>query len=1020
MPFGIKDYHKDLASLHIGCERPHAYFIPHKDESTIEKMRNASPYFKSLVGAWDFKFYPSVTEANDPRFELIEYTEKMNVPSNWQYSIGRGYDVPQYTNSNYPIPLDPPTVPEKNPAALYRRDFTLTEGFIKGKDLMLNFEGVDSCFYLFINKKFVGYSQVSHMTSEFNITNFVTEGKNEISVLVVKWCDGTYLEDQDMYRASGIFREVYILARDKARIDDIFVRATPADDFKSAEVTVDFKTNAKCEILYTLTDKEGKILLSGSASVEGEKTVSVGNLLSPYLWSDESPYLYSLIIKSNDEIIRIPVGVRKIEVRGKVVYINGKKVKVKGANRHDSHPALGHATPYEHMKRDVLIMKACNMNMVRTSHYPNDPRFAELCDIYGLYMCDEADLECHGIGDAIYFDHPMLTDDKDWQAAYLDRAERMLERDKNHPSIIMWSVGNESGPGINHEAMANYYKKRDPERLVHAEDESRRCFVINEQERKSGNFNNIEPEHYESYFDIESRMYSPLGIIENYYLNPKKTKKPFFLCEYCHAMGNGPGDIGAYVDLMYKHDAFFGGCVWELLDHSVSIGEYRFAHPSFIYGGDSGEFPHDSNFCVDGLLYPDRKLHTGMLEVKAAYAPFAASYEDGVLKIKSRRFFESLKDLTLYYTVEKNGKVIISGSLGEMNIPPRATKSYKLNIAEDGFTTLNISAKRNTACEWSDIGDEVASAQFIISENIESSPEYLGAQLAEDDKFYIATFGENTVKVGKASGLIESIVADGRELICEPVTPTVWRAPTDNDRIIKNNWYKYNYARLTPDAQSVIAEVSKDSVKVTSVIRLASAPRVPVAKIKLVYTFSHGAGIGIECEANIAKDIPSLPRFGFKFTMPEDAEDVRYFGYGPYESYQDKRLASRISLFKTTATENFEHYVRPQENSAHYGCKWADITTAYGQGLYFSASCFSLSVSHFTPEYLTTTQHDYELIPNKETTVIIDYRNAGIGSNSCGPALDPKFEISEKKINFKFNVKPLFTGNVSPFDEYVK
>ncbi len=1020
MPFGIKDYHKDFRSLHIGCERSHAYFIPHKDESTLTKMRDASPYFKSLIGAWDFKFYPSITEVDDPREELINYTEKMNVPSNWQYSIGRGYDVPQYTNSNYPIPLDPPFVPEKNPAALYRRDFTLTESFIAGKDLMLNFEGVDSCFYLFINKKFVGYSQVSHMTSEFNITDFVSAGKNEICVLVVKWCDGTYLEDQDMYRASGIFREVFILARDKARIEDIFVKAKPSDNFKSATLEFDIKTNSECEILYTLIDADGKSILNGKQAVSGEQTVNAGKISSPNLWSDESPYLYALVIKANSEIIRIPVGVRKIEIRGKVVYINGEKVKVKGANRHDSHPILGHATPYEHMKRDVLIMKACNMNMVRTSHYPNDPRFAELCDIYGLYMCDEADLECHGIGDAIYRDNPMITADQRWQEAYLDRAERMLERDKNHPSIIMWSVGNESGPGRNHEAMANYYKKRDPERLVHAEDESRRCFIINEQERKEGNFNNIDPEHYEAYYDIESRMYARLDIIEDYYLTDK-TKKPFFLCEYCHAMGNGPGDIGAYVELMYKDDAFFGGCVWELLDHSVAIGEYRFAHPTFIYGGDSGEFPHDSNFCVDGLLYPDRRFHTGMLEVKAAYAPFEASYKDGTLEITSRRFFETLNDLTLYYTVEKNGKIIESGSFGEMNIKPRATKSYKIKIADDGFTTLNISAKRNTACEWGNIGDEVAAAQFIISDKIEPSATVSGnAALSECRNYYTVTFGENTVKVGKASGLIESIIADGRELICEPVTPTIWRAPTDNDRNIKVNWYKNNYDRLTTDARDVSAEVSGNTVKITAKLLLASAPRVPVAKIKVVYTFAEGAGIGIKCEADFAERIPSIPRFGFKFTMPEDAEDVRYFGYGPYESYEDKRLASRVSLFKTTATENFEHYVRPQENSAHYGCKWADVTTAYGQGLYFSASSFSLSVSHFTPEYLTTTAHDYELVPNKETTVIIDYRNAGIGSNSCGPALDPQFEISEKKINFKFNVKPLFTGNISPFDEYVK
>ena len=1019
MPFGIKDYHKTLAELHVGCEKPHAYFIPYKtEEESLRSIRDYSPYFKSLIGSWDFMFFESVDDVPDPRAAQIAYCEKMNVPSNWQYSIGRGYDVPQYTNSNYPFPLDPPNVPGKNPAALYRREFTVTKEFSHGKRLMLNFEGVDSCFYLFINNKFVGYSQVSHMTSEFDVTAFVKEGKNEITVLVLKWCDGSYLEDQDMYRASGIFREVYLLAREKARIEDIFVKSVPDADLKSAPISAEITTVGKCEVTYSFKDADGTVIFEGKKKIDGTEEIEIGSLDMPRLWSDESPYLYTLTLSSGEEVITLPVGIRRIEIIDRVVYINGKKIKVKGANRHDSHPILGHATPYEHIKRDLLIMKAHNMNMVRTSHYPNDPRFGELCDRLGLYMCDEADLECHGVN--IYKDHPLLTDDPAWQAAYLDRAERLLERDKNHPSIIMWSVGNESGPGINHEAMANYYKKRDPSRLVHVEDESRRSYNIYEDERPKGIYGDVDPEHYRSYYDIESRMYSPLDVIKNHYLNPEKSKKPFFLCEYCHAMGNGPGDIKDYVELMYRNDDFFGGCVWELLDHSVAIGDYRYAAPNFVYGGDMGEFPHDSNFCVDGLLYPDRKPHTGILEVKAAYAPIKAEYNDGVLKIISRRYFESLSDLSLYYTVERDGKVIASGSLGELNIPPRSAKAYNIAAEAVGFTTLNISVKQNTAKEWADIGYEVAAAQFVISDEIKDTAKHLGASLKEDERSYTVDFGESTVRIGKSSGLIESIVSDGRSLITEPIAPTIWRAPTDNDRIVKNNWYKYLYDRLTPDCRGTGAEVLSDRVKITANLILASAPKIPVMKMTVTYTLSEGAGIEIECKADVAEGLPPLPRFGFRVRMPEDAENVRYFGYGPYESYSDKRLASRIGLFTTTVTENFEHYVRPQENSAHFGCRFADVSTVYGQALYFSGESFSLSVSHFTPEYLTVTAHDYELVPEKETTVIIDYRNAGIGSNSCGPELMPEYRISEREINFKFNIKPIFTGNVSPFDEYVK
>ena len=1022
MPFGIFDFHKDITSLHVGCEKPHAYFIPYTSEAdALRSVRDYSPYFKSLIGAWDFSFYESVDDVPDPRAAEIAYCEKMNVPSNWQYAIGRGYDVPQYTNSNYPFPADPPFVPSKNPAALYRREFTLTGEFIKNKELMLNFEGVDSCFYLFLNGEFVGYSQVSHMTSEFNATPYLKEGKNEITLLVLKWCDGSYLEDQDMYRASGIFREVYILARDKARIEDIFVKAIPEKSLKSAPVSAEIRTVGKCEVKYALKDACGKLVFEGKKEIDGKEKIEIGTLAEPKLWSDESPYLYTLTLTSGSEITVIPVGVRRIEIIGRIVYINGEKIKVKGANRHDSHPHLGHATPYEHIKRDLLIMKANNMNMVRTSHYPNDPRFGELCDRYGLYMCDEADLECHGVD--IYRDHPLLTDDINWQAAYLDRAERLLERDKNHPSIIMWSVGNESGPGINHEAMAKYFKERDPDRIVHVEDESRRSYNIIELERPKGIVGDVDPEHYRSYYDIESRMYPRLDVIKNHYLNPEKTTKPLFLCEYCHAMGNGPGDIIEYVELMYEHDDFFGGCVWELLDHSVATGEYRYAAPKFVYGGDMGEFPHDSNFCVDGLLYPNRKPHTGMHEVKTAYAPFKATYDGGVLTVESRKYFESLSDLTLYYTVEKNGRVIASGSLGDMDIAPRATKKYENlldGIILDGFVTLNISAKRNTACEWAEIGAEIAAAQFIISDSLKSSPKMLGAELSEDAKYYTVTFGESVVKIGKASGLIEEIESNGRSLITSPVTPTVWRAPTDNDRNVKNSWYKAHFDRLTADLREIKATAILGGVKISSSLILAVAAKEPAVRMTLDYTISEGMGISVECRAEVNENLPPLPRFGFIFKMPEDAEDVSYFGYGPYESYEDKRLASRISLFKTTVTENFEHYVRPQENSAHYGCRWATVSTLYGQGLYFSADKFSLSASHFTPEYLTVTAHDYELVPEKESTVIIDYRNAGIGSNSCGPELLPEYRISEREINFKFNIKPSFIGNVNPFDEYVK
>ncbi len=1019
MLFGIKDYHNDLNTLHVNTEKPHAYIIPYDSESSAyEGVRERSRFFKLLSGAWDFKFYSSIDDVSDPRGEDIDYTEKMPVPSNWQYSIGRGYDVPHYTNVTYPFPYNPPHVPKKNPAALYRRRFTLSGDELAGKDVMLNFDGVDSCFYLFVNGEFVGYSEVSHMTSEWNVSEFIKEGENEITALVVKWCTGSYLEDQDMFRASGIFRDVYILFREKERIEDVFIKTELQDNFKKAKITADIKTNAQRTLSYTLYEKDGAIVSRGQTIVDGEGMLDIAEIKNPHTWSDEDPYLYTLILEAGGEFMRFFVGVRRIEIIKRVVYINGKKVKVKGVNRHDSHPVLGHAVTMEHMLRDVMIMKAHNINMVRTSHYPNDPRFLELCDIYGLYVCDEADAECHGVPN-IYCDNPDLTNNPEWQHLYLDRMERMFERDKNHASIIMWSVGNESGPGVNHRAMRDYIKAHDTSRIVHIEDETRRAHQV-DLERESGNLCNVDPSFWREYTEIESRMYPDFNDLERYYLKSEKLRDPVFLCEYCHAMGNGPGDIGKYVELMYKYDCFFGGCVWEFCDHSVATGDYRYSKPDFIYGGDSGEHPHDSNFCVDGLVGPDRKIHTGMLEVKEAYAPIELSYSDGRLTVKSRRHFVSLSDITLYYTVKKNGKIIESGSLGALNVAPGKSESYKLDITPAGFTTLDICARYNRAYPWADAGSEVAARQFIISDKLQSfAAKPCKVELFESDELYTVRFGDASVSVSRLSGLIESIVSSGEEMLSAPVTPTVWRAPTDNDRKIKREWLPAFYDKLKVECRLTDVTVGASSVTIKSNLVMVTPEGNDIISLGTAYRIS-ADGIKVSTRATVKEGLPPLPRFGFRFELPEKMENLRYFGYGPMEAYEDKRLAAKIDFYKTTVTENFVDYIKPQENGAHFGCRFADISTHHGNGLYFSAKSFSLSASHYPPEALTEAQHSYELKPSKETTLIIDYRNAGIGSASCGPTLPPEYTISEKEILFGFNIKPMYITNLIPSTEYVE
>ena len=1020
MPFGLPKYHENIETLHVGTEKPRAYFIPYDStESAAEGLRDNSPYFKTLIGEWSFKFFKSVSEIDDPILVAFGEGDKIDVPMNWQNALGRGFDTPNYTNVNYPYPLDPPYVPDENPAGVYAKEFRLRKGEIENKDVMLNFEGVDSCFYLYVNGAFAGYSQVSHMTSEFNVTKLVHEGKNEIRLVVLKWCDGSYLEDQDMFRASGIFREVYLLMRDKKRIDDIHVKYDLAEDFSSADLEIDIKANAKIAVKYTLTDADENEIANGSFDKKSG-SVKIAKIESPRLWSDEIPYLYTLMFYSGDEIIAVPIGIRKIEIKDAVIYINGQKVKARGMNRHDSHPMLGHATPMEHMTRDLYIMKSFNCNMVRTSHYPNDPRFYELCDRLGIYVVDEADLECHGVG--IYKDFPLLTDDVKWENAYIDRAERMLERDKNHPCVIIWSVGNESGAGINHRKMVEFYKSRDNSRLVHVEDESRRATAV-EKEIEKGKEMPVAPEKYREYIDFESRMYPPIDEIKTRYLTEGKIKYPIFLCEYCHSMGNSPGDVGDYWKLIRENDSFFGGCIWEFTDHSVAIGDNVYKNPHYTYGGDFGDYPNDAEFCVDGVVYPDRRAHTGFYEIKQAQAPINLEYENGRLKVTSYRYFADMKDLSIVYTFEKNGRAIRSGRIGELDIEPLASREYEIDAPgiKDGVLTLNVTVNQNTETEWAPIGHEIASKQFVICDTVEKKECSLGgAALIESEKEYKVFYGETVATVSRQNGLITSFVHEGKEMLSSAITPEIWRAPTDNDRKVKHKWIGNGYDKASVKCYETSAENLGDRVVIKAVISLGAPYRAPFVKMTLSYTFSDGAAVKVNCDADVREEIAELPRFGFKFTLPEGFEDISYFGYGPYESYEDKRLASRISVFKTTATENFEPYVRPQENSAHYGCKWASVTNISGHGMLFMADKFSFSASHFSPKTLTEARHDYELVPERETTVIVDYRNAGIGSNSCGPELMQKYKISEKKINFEFSFSPEFTGNINPFEKYAK
>ncbi len=992
-------YHRSLEVLHKGCEEPRAYFVPFADEATaLGGCRDDSTLFQNLCGEWDFRFYATPVEI--PDFTAPDFAtewDRLTVPMNWQMALGRGYDAPNYTNLNYPFPCDPPHVPDENPCGLYHRTFTLRPD-MEGKKVYINFEGVDSCFYLYVNNKFAAYSQVSHMTSEIDITPYLTAGENDLKVLVFKWCDGSYLEDQDMWRMSGIFREVYLLYRSENRVTDLFVHTDLSEDFSTATVSCDLTVCGRQLPDWKFYDTTGKLLAEGNG-------IPRIQLDAPNLWSDESPYLYKLILSCGGEVICQPVGIRNVIVKDKVVYVNGQKIKLRGVNRHDSHPELGHATPMDHMLRDLMIMKRHNINAIRTSHYPNDPRFTELCDRYGFFVVDEADLEAHGMW--AYGDQNFVSHDPAWRESYLDRAQRMVERDKNHPSILIWSLGNEAFYGDNHRAMSTYIKSRDKSRLVHYEG----C---------NAGWKGYDQEV--EYLDIESRMYPDPAYCKQY-CEDEGYKLPFFLCEYSHAMGNGPGDLKEYWDVIWSHDNFLGGCVWEFIDHSVTIDVN--GKNGYTYGGDFNDHPNDGNFCVDGLVYPDRRPHTGLFELKAVIAPLAieATNDPARYVVRNRRYFTDLSDLEVVCTLKSDGKTI-GIERRKLSAAPQSTEELTLNLTDTfvGTVTVDFSVLQKNPTPWADVGYEVTNVQYVLpSEKCEvkqllpTSP----ISVKEEGKTLTVSVGDTAYRFDTFRGHLIGIADSGKEMLDAPVKPSVWRAPTDNDRNIRWRWQDYGFHRADTRLIEFSTDLTEERATVHTVLSLGGYTRRPILKAVIDYTVTSDGVLTIDQKVDVdayEDRFPFLPRYGLNFVLPAGFEKVEYFGYGPHESYWDKHRSCRLDHFRTTVTDNFEPYVRPQENSSHWGSEWCLVNDLSGHGLFVTAEgSFSFNAQHYSAEMLDKTSHDYELIPDSRTYLSVDYKQSGVGSNSCGPSLDQQYRLSERSFSHTVRIKPIRTSSIDPF-----
>ena len=1010
----VPRYYENLSVLHENTMPARAYYIPaSRRMDNLVEHREESDRMQLLNGTWKFQYFNSIYDIQDSFFEKNYDTEnfdEIQVPSVWQMA---GYDTHQYTNIRYPFPFDPPYVPQDIPCGVYVHTFEYSRDE-KAPKSFLNFEGVDSCFYVWINGSYIGYSQVSHMTSEFDVTDVLQDGTNTVAVLVMKWCDGSYLEDQDKFRMSGIFRDVYILKRPKQAISDYHIKTRIEDML--AKVEIEMKFYSPLNVKISIEDRNGAVVALGSIAEEGTAVLEIA---SPELWNTENPYLYKLILETENEVIVDHIALRKIEIKDQVIYLNGQKIKFRGVNRHDSDPVTGFTINTEQITTDLTLMKQHNFNAIRSSHYPNAPFFYEMCDKYGFMVIDEADIEAHGPfmiyrkEDTDYNRfkrwNEKIADDPVWEEAIVDRVKLMVERDKNRFCIVMWSMGNESAYGCNFEKALEWTKNFDPDRITQYE---------------SARYRNYDETYDYSNLDVYSRMYPALSEIQEYL--DKDGSKPFLLVEYCHSMGNGPGDFEDYFQMIQDNDKMCGGFVWEWCDHAIAHGTAENGKTIYAYGGDHGEEIHDGNFCMDGLVYPDRTVHTGLLEYKNVYRParvISYNKESGELVLHNYMDFDDLKDyVKISYELTQDGLVISKGILPEFSVAPHGEgkTNLKINVPENGkcylkliyhlkkelplldedhilgFDEIEVS-KEDTKCKLAEkwIPKTVVDSELQVNEN--------------DTQIHIKG-REFAYTIDKRTALFTEMKFAGREYLNHPMELNIWRAPTDNDMYIKSEWKKAHYDKAYTRAYTTEVVQGKHGVKITS---HASVVAETVQKIlDVTITWKIEAAGKIDADIAVTKDdeFPDLPRFGVRMFLDKKLSAVRYFGMGPQESYCDKHQAASHGLYRADVGDLHEDYIRPQENGSHYDCEYVELNNSR-YGIVASAEkAFSFNASYYTQEELEKKTHNYELIESDSVVFCVDYALNGIGSNSCGPVVLEQYRFDDVLFRFQFTLIPYIKG----------
>lgn len=931
----IRKYLEDL-TLSVGRLPQRAYYIPEKAKI-------------DLNGTWRFR-YCSDGNPECGKWGTIE------VPSCWQTV---GICPANYTNINYPFPYDPPYVPDVDPCGVYEREIEL---YPDGRTYLV-MEGVASCALVYLDGAFVGFTQGSHLQSEFELTGRAS-GKATLRIVVFKWCFGSYLEDQDFFRMNGIFRDIYLLHRPEDHIGDVEIN-TEGDD---VVIITDKKVRA------VLKDKTGKIAASGEIDHTGRLHVT-----APVLWNAEQPYLYKLTLTYNGEKLSFDVGFRTYSISADNEFlVNGVAVKLKGVNHHDTHIKNGWCMTEAELLRDLKLMKKLNINTVRTSHYPPSPVMLELCDRLGFYVILETDLETHGVLRRyanVNYSYDVESGEwpttmPEWKAAYVERMERAFERDKNHACIIMWSTGNESGHGENHQAMIRWMRNRRPSALIHCEDASRMGF---------------------DGADVCSGMYIPAYIM-NQLAGSDEKKQPLFLCEYSHAMGNGPGDVWEYVEVMYAHRNFIGGCIWEWADHTVLKDGVQ------CYGGDfDGELTDDGNFCCDGLVFADRSLKAGSLEAKAAYAPFRLRTEDGVLYISNRYDFTSFEGHRIDISIEKDGVCIYSLSVDDAKTAPGDDLAVLLpELPAVCRYGLYVNVTLST-------GDHADTLQLPLECGREAPEVRAPYEFTVDENGFAAMYGESGFHVSDKTGCIDGIIRNGRNIMLSPLELSVLRAPTDNERNMAQYWYHLdiwqgeNFESLFNKAYAIAA----DGNEITVTGSLSGVSHVPFFRYEQTISFAEGGVAHVSLNGKIRENCIWLPRLGYEARLKKSVSAFEYLGAGPCESYCDMHNASPVGVYRSTAAKEYVNYVMPQEHGNHTSTSWVNVGDIFTVS---AAEPFDMKVSSYSARQLFDAKHTNEIGTSDGTYVRIDYMDSGIGSNSCGPALDPKWRLDDKDVSFEFDI----------------